>query len=553
MPDLIFDDVSITYTTSGRNDRGQVAAVRHVSLELPAGGTIGVAGESGSGKSTLAMSVLRLLPKNAALTGAVRVGDTDVAELSFGRLRALRWAEASIIFQGAMHSLNPVHTVGRQITEALELHVTDRWRTEKARKQRVAELLEAVDLPLAKADSYPHELSGGQRQRIMIAMALACEPDIIVADEPTTALDVIVQKQILGMINNLVTERGISLMMISHDLSVLATACERIAVMKDGELVEVGPSHQICLDPHEPYTRQLASAFPTIGDPASRMNPVSRRERPARPPVEQRHTMTDGVLLEARGLNVTYTTATPPMRAVRDVDLTIHAGEILALVGQSGSGKTTLARTVLGLQAPDAGSTIRFRGKDLPHRGRALRDFRRQVQLVLQDPSAALNPKLSVYESVAEGLRVQHYDGDEGERVAASLRAAELTPPETFMGAIPQELSGGQLQRVVIAGALAVGPEVLVADEPVASLDASVRGEILALLLSLRERLGLSALVITHDLGLAWNIADTVAVMYQGRIVEHGPTADVLLDPQHEYTRTLLDAAPSIHDRQEVA
>lgn len=552
MPDLIFDDVSIVYTTSGRNDRGQVAAVRHVSLELPAGGTIGVAGESGSGKSTLAMSVLRLLPKNAALTGTVKVGDTDIAELSFGRLRALRWAEASIIFQGAMHSLNPVHTVGRQITEALELHVTDRWRTEKARKQRVAELLEAVDLPLAKADSYPHELSGGQRQRIMIAMALACEPDIIVADEPTTALDVIVQKQILGMINNLVTERGISLMMISHDLSVLATACERIAVMKDGELVEVGPSRQICLDPHEPYTRQLASAFPTIGDPASRMNPVSRRERPARPPAEQRHTMTDDVLLEARGLNVTYTTATPPLRAVRDVDLTIHAGEILALVGQSGSGKTTLARTVLGLQAPDAGSTIRFRGKGLPHRGRALRDFRRQVQLVLQDPSAALNPKLSVYESVAEGLRVQRYDGDEGERVAASLRAAELTPPETFMGAIPQELSGGQLQRVVIAGALAVGPEVLLADEPVASLDASVRGEILALLLSLRERLGLSALVITHDLGLAWNIADTVAVMYQGRIVEHGPTSDVLLHPQHEYTRTLLDAAPSIHDRQEI-
>ncbi|MEE8868201.1 MAG: ABC transporter ATP-binding protein [Acidipropionibacterium acidipropionici] len=553
MPDLIFDDVSITYTTSGRHDRGQVAAVRNVSLDLPAGGTLGVAGESGSGKSTLAMSVLRLLPKNATLTGSVRIGDTDVADLSFGKLRAVRWAEASIIFQGAMHSLNPVHTVGRQITEALELHVTDKWKTDKARAARVDELLAAVDMPREKASSYPHELSGGQRQRIMIAMALACEPDIIVADEPTTALDVIVQKQILDMINGLVTERGISLMMISHDLSVLATACSRIAVMKDGELVEVGPSHQICLEPREPYTRQLASAFPTIGDPASRMNPVSRRERPPRPPVAERHAMTDEALLEAKGLNVTYRTGKATVRAVRDVDLTVHAGEILALVGQSGSGKSTLARTVLGLQPADDGSTITFRGQNLPHKGRELRDFRKEVQMVLQDPSAALNPKLSVYESVAEGLRVQHYQGDERDRVDRSLRAAELTPPETFMGAIPQELSGGQRQRVVIAGALAVGPQVLVADEPVASLDASVRGEILALLLSLRERLGLSALVITHDLGLAWNIADTVAVMHNGRIVEHGPTEEVLLRPQDEYTRTLLEAAPSIHDDEEVA
>ncbi|QCV88058.1 ABC transporter ATP-binding protein [Acidipropionibacterium jensenii] len=549
MPDLIFDDVSITYQTSGRHDRGQVHAVRHVSLDLPAGGTLGVAGESGSGKSTLAMSVLRLLPRNATLTGSVRIGDTDVADLSFGKLRSVRWAEASIIFQGAMHSLNPVHTVGRQILEALELHVTDRWPTEKARKQRVKDLMKVVDLPAEKAESYPHELSGGQKQRIMIAMALACEPDIIVADEPTTALDVIVQKQILDMINELVHERGISLMMISHDLSVLATACSRIAVMKDGGLVEVGPAQQICLDPKQPYTQQLASAFPVIGDPASRMHPVTRREQAPRPPVDERHTMTDEVLLEAHGLNVTYRAGRTPVHAVKDVDLTIHNGEILALVGQSGSGKSTLARTVLGLQPADDGSTIQFRGADLPTRSRAVRAFRRQVQMVLQDPSAALNPKLSVYESVAEGLRVQHFSGSEEERVAEALQSAELIPAERYVGAIPQELSGGQLQRVVIAGALAIHPEVLVADEPVASLDASVRGEILALLLSLRERLGLSALVITHDLGLAWNIADTVAVMYQGRIVEHGPAEEVLLHPQHEYTRTLLAAAPSIRGR----
>jgi peptide/nickel transport system ATP-binding protein len=492
------------------------------------------------------MSVLRLLPPNATLGGRVLIGDTDIAELRFGELRAVRWAEASIVFQGAMHSLNPVRTVGQQILEALELHVADAWRTDKARKARVRELLSSVDLAAAKAESYPHELSGGQKQRVMIAMALACEPDIIIADEPTTALDVIVQKQILDMINALVTERGISLMMISHDLSVLATACERIAIMRDGELIEVGDAYEVCTNPTEAYTRQLAAAFPTIGDPASRLNPVTRRGGAERPRTRE---FGDEVLLEARDVTVTYHGRGPALAAVKNVNLSLRRGEILALVGQSGSGKTTLARTIVGLQHADPGSRITFRGSPIPRRGRALRTFRSEVQMVLQDPSAALNPKLSVYESVAEGLRVQRFGGDERERVAQSLADAELTPPERFFTAIPQELSGGQRQRAVIAGALAVGPQLLVADEPVASLDASVRGEILALLLSLRDRLDLSALVITHDLGLAWNIADTVAVMYEGELVEYGPTEQVLLDPQHEYTRRLLAAAPSIERR----
>ncbi|WP_291279951.1 ABC transporter ATP-binding protein [Galactobacter sp.] len=546
MPDLVFEDVSITYKTSGRNDRGEVPAVQGVSLTLPAGATLGIAGESGSGKSTLAMSALRLLPKSARLDGRVLIGDTDVKKLSFGKLRALRWRDASIVFQGAMHSLNPVRTVGWQINEALELHRTKAWRTEAQRKKRVDDLLRSVDLPLSKARAYPHELSGGQKQRIMIAMALACEPDIIIADEPTTALDVIVQKQILDMIAGLVTERGISLLMISHDLSVLATACERIAVMKDGKLVEVGPALEVCNNGQEEYTRQLAEAFPTIGDPESRMNPVTRRERPARPPEEERHAMTDDVLLTAKGVNVTYHSGSRSLHALKDVDLTLHKGEIMALVGQSGSGKSTLARTLLGLQAADPGSELTFRGKPLPTKGKELKAFRREVQMVLQDPSAALNPKLSVYESVAEGLRVQRYPGNEADRVRQAMEEAELIPAEQYQAAIPQELSGGQRQRVVIAGALAVEPQLIVADEPVASLDASVRGEILALLMSLRERLGLTALVITHDLGLAWNIADTVAVMYHGEIVEYGPTEQVLQDPQHEYTKTLLAAAPSI-------
>jgi ABC-type glutathione transport system ATPase component len=543
MPDLTFENVSITYQTSGRNSRGEVPAVKSVTLSLPAGGTLGIAGESGSGKSTLAMSALRLLPKNARLDGRVLVGDTDVAALSFGELRALRWAQASIVFQGAMHSLNPVHTVGEQITEALEIHLTDRWKTAQARESRVLELLDIVDLAPEKARSYPHELSGGQKQRVMIAMALACEPDIIIAAEPTTALDVIVQKQILDMISRLVTERGISLLMISHDLSVLATACERIAIMRNGSLVEIGESQLICTEPNEAYTRKLTDAFPTIGDPASRMRPVTRHGAGADEPGSSEPS--DEVLLSAKGVNVTYH-GSGRLRAVRDVDLEVRRGEIVALVGQSGSGKTTLARALMGLQRTDPGSVITFGGKTLPTRGKELKKFRRRMQLVLQDPSAALNPKLSVYESVAEGLRVQGIPGDERERVAQALVDAELNPPENYFGAIPQELSGGQRQRVVIAGALALHPEMIIADEPVASLDASVRGEILGLLLSLKKRLGLSALVITHDLGLAWNIADRVAVMYHGEIVEQGPTEAVLLNPQHEYTRQLLAAAPSV-------
>lgn len=545
MPDLVFDDVSITYTTTTSSGRGEIPAVKNISLDLPAGGTLGVAGESGSGKSTLIMSVLRLLPSNAKVSGRVLIGDKDVAGLSFGQLRAVRWAEASIVFQGAMHSLNPVQMVGDQIIEALELHVKDAWRTESARRERLAELLRQVDVAPSKAKCYPHQLSGGQKQRIMIAMALACEPEIIIADEPTTALDVIVQGQVLQVLKELVTERGISLLMISHDLSVLATACDRIAVMRGGELIEVGDSRQICENPQAAYTKQLADAFPDIGDPESRLNPVTRRDytHTAAEPFE----MSGEVLLETKNLNVTFHSGGRTLRAVRNVDLQVHRGEIVALVGQSGSGKSTLARTMLGLESPDAGGEIFYGGKPLGRTTRQLREFRKEVQLILQDPSASLNPKLTVYESVAEGLRIQKYPGNEREQVTRSLENAELVPAEHFFGAIPQELSGGQRQRVVIAGALAMDPQMLIADEPVASLDASARGEILALMLGLKRNLGLSALVITHDLGLAWNIADTVAVMFEGEIVEKGTTEQVLLDPKHDYTKRLLAAAPTIH------
>ncbi|MGO2861696.1 MAG: ATP-binding cassette domain-containing protein [Brevibacterium sp.] len=542
MTDLSFKQVTITYRSSAA--RGDVTAVSDISLDLPTGSTLGIAGESGSGKSTLIMSALRLLPKSAQIDGQVLLGGKDIKDLTFGQIRAVRWGQASIVFQGALHSLNPVREVGGQIIEALEHHAKGTWTTPSKRRDRMFELLNEVDLDPSKAVAYPHELSGGQKQRIMIAMALACEPDIIIADEPTTALDVVVQKQILVGLAKLVAERGISLLMISHDLAVLSAVCENLAIMRHGKLVEYGPSDQVCLAPAEAYTQQLAGAFPQIGDAESRMNP--RTLKPAEVRRAQPYTMTDEVVLEAKNLNVSFNNRQGRERAVRDVDLALHKAEILAVVGQSGSGKTTLARSLLGLQVVDPGSRLEFAGKALPTKAKALRTFRRQLQMILQDPSGSLNPKRSVYEAVVEGLRVQKLTDGEYHRVIGALEAAELTPAADYLESIPQELSGGQRQRVVIAGALALDPQVLIADEPVASLDASVRGEILSLFLALKKNLGMSALIITHDLGLAWNIADTVAVMKKGEIVEYGDVDTVLANPQHAYTQELLAAVPRL-------
>ena len=550
MSALVFDGVSVSYRVRTETGTQDFEAVKNVSLTLPKRGTLGIAGESGSGKSTLIMSALRLLPENATITGRVLVGERDMYALNWGEVRAVRWNEAAVIFQGAMHSLNPVQRIGAQIAEAIRVHDPRGPQKPKAYVHRVLDLLDQVDLPPHSADAYPHELSGGQKQRVMIAMALACDPDVIIADEPTTALDVIVQERVLEVLRDLVRARGLSLLMITHDLSVLAKTCDQIAVMYRGEIVEQGPSAEILANPQHPHTRALTQAVPTIGDFASRMNPISQRETAAIRVIEADRAGDHAgeVLLSAERLTVAFKTRVGTVRAVNDVSLECRAGEITVLVGQSGSGKTTLVRTVLGLQEEFEG-TISFRGEPLVHTNAVLGEYRRTVQFVLQDPMGALNPKHTVYEAVAEGIRIHAIPGDERELVARAMRQAELDPPERFFAALPQELSGGQRQRVVIAGALALQPEFLVADEPVASLDASVRGEILALLLRLRRELGLGCLVITHDLGVAWNIADRVLVMNRGRIVEAGPAEQVLLRPEHEYTRALLSAVPTMLPR----
>jgi peptide/nickel transport system ATP-binding protein len=536
---LELKNLDVTYATGG----GEVAAVRKVNLRLEAGDTLGVAGESGSGKSTVAMSVLRLLPRSARISGEILLDGDDVTTMKWGRLRAVRWAEASVVFQGAMHALNPVRKIGEQIAEPLRVHAEPGKAPSDAEvRARVADLLEQVDLPKARAGAYPHELSGGQKQRVMIAMALACRPRLIIADEPTTALDVIVQAQVLDLLSTLVAEQDIGLIMISHDLSVLASTCARIAVMYDGEVVEERPSAELMSAPRHPHSRALAAAFPTVGDPMSRYAPATATPLPPEP--ERNTEPGRAPLLSAEDLRVTFRDRNgAKINAVAGVNLEVRHDEIVALVGQSGSGKTTLARTLLGLQKPTSG-IVRYAGDPVPMSGSGLKAYRRQVQLVLQDPSSALNPRHTVYEAVAEGPRIHGLAGSELAIVTKAMESAELRPAGKYFARLPHELSGGQRQRVVIAGALALEPGMLVAVEPVASLDASVRGEILALLLRLRRELGLAALVITHDLGLAWNIADRVAVMYRGELVEVGTVEKVLLDPQHEYTKSLLAALP---------
>jgi peptide/nickel transport system ATP-binding protein len=615
-------DLTVTY---GHGDHA-VPAVCGVDFTLDGGEILGVAGESGSGKSTMALSLLRLLPAGAQVGGEVMFNGEDLRTAGWGRLRAVRWAEASMVFQGAMNALNPVRTIGQQICEPILLH--DKVG-ERAARRRAAELLDSVGVPSRRENAYPHELSGGQRQRVMIAMAMACRPNLIIADEPTTALDVMVQAQILQLLTDLVSETNIGVIMISHDLSVLADLCTRLAVMYAGRLVEIGPAGQLFAQPRHPYTQALSRAFPRIGDAASRMAPAGLPGDPPAPgataggcsfaprcgqvmpdcltheiilwpggedreaaclrvlpeypdsdqppadPVEREiepaaddspaapaapaaaaaaaagpETAAAGpeppaAALEVRDLRVTYPSrgGRGPARAVDGVDLTVGSGEIVALIGESGCGKSTLARALVGLVKPTGGE-VRYRGTSLGYSNSALKRYRRHTQLVLQDPGGALNPRQNVFDLVAEGPRLHGLTTDLNTRVHDALARAGLRPPEQFLGRFPHELSGGQQQRVVIAGALALEPSVIVADEPVASLDASVRGEILRLLLNLRNDLGLSALVVSHDLGLAWNIADRVAVMYLGRIVEVGTVDEVLLHPKHPYTQALLSVLP---------
>ncbi len=510
-------------------------AVADVSLTIGAGETLCVVGESGSGKSMIAHAVMGLLPKAVKPAGgAIRLAGRDLLQLDEAAMQDLRGREVGMIFQEPMTSLNPVMRVADQIVETFEAHGLHS-RTE--RQRRAVELLAEVGLPdpprLARA--YPHELSGGQRQRVMIAMALALEPKLLIADEPTTALDVTTQAQILKLIDNLRHKHGTAVLFITHDMGVVAEIADRIAVLEKGVLVEEGTVDQVLGAPNHPYTQKLLAAVPSL-------TPPERAPLPDSAPV-----------LRVEGLGKVYRKRSlfgtaREVRAADDITFSLRRGETLGLVGESGSGKSTVGRCCLRLIEPDAGQ-IRLSSaaagdlvlSDL--KPAALRAQRKRIQMVFQDPFASLNPRQTVGRIISDGP-VAH-GATRSEALAKAAELLELVGlSANAIDRYPHEFSGGQRQRIGIARALALEPDVLVADEAVSALDVSVQAQILTLIKDIQQRLGLAILFVTHDLRVAAQICDRIAVMQRGRIVEAGPTAALFAAPHHDYTRALLAAVP---------
>ena len=512
-----------------RTGDGVTTAARDVSIEIRPGEILALVGESGSGKSVSALSVLGLLPPSAVRTGRIEVGGRDVTTPDGPTLRRLRGQDVAMVFQDPMTALNPVFTVGAQIVEALRLH-TDLSR--RAARTRAVELLTMVGLPdpEQRFGYYPHQLSGGQRQRAMIAMAISCDPAVLIADEPTTALDVTVQAEILALLRSLRDRLDSAILLITHDMGVVADIADRVVVMRAGEIVEEAPVEQLFARPAQPYTRELLAAVPHLG--RQEVRPPSASAAP-------------GTALELHDVVVEYPggLGRPAFRAVDGVSLTIPRGQVLGLVGESGSGKSTIGRCVVGLLRATAGRVV-VDGHDVTRASRGqLRALRRTVGMVFQDPASSLNPRYTIGDSIGEPLRLDGRPRAEvAQRVTQLLDGVEL--PAAWRNRYPHELSGGQRQRVGIARAVALDPVLLVADEPTSALDVSVQARVLELLLDLQARLGFSCMFISHDLAVVELLADRIAVMHRGRIVEQGSSAGILSAPADDYTRRLLAAAP---------
>jgi peptide/nickel transport system ATP-binding protein len=510
---------------------GDKPILRGVSLALEPGQVLGVVGESGSGKSMTALAVLGLLPRDGHAAGAIRFEGHDLTALSDAPLRRLRGARIGMVFQEPMTALNPVMTIGDQVAEVVRLHQGG------SRAQALAAARRALDRVGLPADRfpltrYPHELSGGQRQRVAIAIAIVLSPRLIIADEPTTALDVTTQAQILNLLRQLVREDGASLILISHDLAVVAEIADHVAVMKDGAIVEQGPTAALFAELDHPYTRALAADAARV--------PI-RRKRPD---------LKAAPVLEAKALVRDYPgprrfpRAGPPFRAVSEVSLAIRPGEIVGLVGESGCGKSTLLRTLLALEAPQGGQ-VELRGQPFsPHAPRATR---RHIQVVFQDPHGSFDPRWTVERLVAEPLHLLDVKPTPGERRAKVERAlAQVGLPAEAADRYPHQFSGGQRQRIAIARALIVEPAVIALDEAVSALDVSVRAEVLDLLARLSDELDLAYLFVSHDMGVVRGLTDRVLVMQAGKIVEEGPTAEVFANPKHPYTAQLIAATPDL-------
>jgi peptide/nickel transport system ATP-binding protein len=506
-------------------------AVENIDLEVFPREIVCVVGESGSGKSVTAFSVMGLLPKGQLVptAGEILVQGEDVLKATPQRLRELRGSRMSMIFQEPMTALNPVIPVGDQIEEVIETHGA---AAGAARGRRIVELLEAVRLPEPEQlrHAYPHQLSGGQRQRIMIAMALALDPALIIADEPTTALDVTTQAQILRLIKSIQAEHQSGVLFITHDFGVVAEIADRVAVMKDGAIVESGRTDDVLARPQHPYTRMLIAAVPSVAPKA-------------RPPIGAAP-----VVLATRELTKVYSSggwlrASRDVRAADAVSLTIRRGETLGIVGESGSGKSTVARCVARLIDPTSG-TIALDGREIASlSARRLRRHRQRIQIIFQDPYRSLNPRRTVGKSIVEGPI--NFGVKRAEAWARARGLLELVGIDaSAIDRYPHQFSGGQRQRLCIARALAVEPALLIADEAVSALDVSVQAQVLDLLDDVKRRFDLAMLFITHDLRVAAQVCDTVAVMLKGRVVEYGSAAEIFAAPRHEYTRALFDAAP---------
>jgi len=506
-------------------------AIEDVSFSVAKGEILCIVGESGSGKSISGQAVFGLLPRRLSVTGGQALLDgTDLLSLRRDQLRRIRGRRMAMIFQEPMTALNPVWTVGNQIEEVFSTH-TD--LAPAARRARALDMMRQVELPEPERilSAYPHQISGGQRQRVMIAMALALEPELIFADEPTTALDVTTQARILELLRDLQRARGTAVVFVTHDFGVVSEIADRVVVMRHGRVLEQGTVDQVLNAPRHSYTRALIDAVPDL-------EPPPRPERTASAPILRTH-----------GLGKTFHVSTgffrPSRRidAVRDVTLDLGHGETLAIVGESGSGKTTLSRLLMRLQTPTSGEIL-LDGQDIAAQShRQMRQVRKSIQIVFQDPYGSLNPRQRVGEIIARGPLNFGVP-----RAVAIARAAELLKlvglDEGAIHRYPHQFSGGQRQRIGIARALALEPKILIADEPVSALDVSVQAQVLRLLADLKERLDLSMIFVTHDLRVAAQIADRIAVMYSGEIVEIGPTASVFQAPRHAYTQRLLAAAP---------
>jgi len=545
-------------TTSFLRERQWIPVVRDVSFDIAAKETVAIVGESGSGKSVTALSIMRLIPKESGrVEGRVTLAGRDLLTLSEASMTDVRGNDVAMIFQEPMTSLNPVLTIGFQIAEALIQH---RGLSRAAAEAETIRLLDRVRIPAAASrfHEHPHRFSGGMRQRVMIAMALACKPKLLIADEPTTALDVTIQAQILELLKELQQEEGMSILFITHDMGVVAEIADRTVVMYGGQAVETDATARIFAAPSHPYTSALLAAVPRLGSMGGRTRPmrfpiVDKVTGTSDEPTETPETVStaERPLLEVSNLTTRFPIrsglfgkVSGRVHAVENISFTLRAGETLALVGESGCGKSTTGRSILKLTEPDSG-TVLVDGQDvLAMNARTLRDFRKQMQIVFQDPFASLNPRMSVGTAIAapllaNGLATASQARD---KVADLLVRVGLTAD--MAARFPHEFSGGQRQRICIARALALGPKLIVADEAVSALDVSVKAQVVNLMLDLQASMGLAYLFISHDIAVVERMSHRVAVMYLGEIVEIGPRAALFGNPQHPYTRKLMAAVP---------